>query len=300
MMTSHLPNFIIAGVTKGGTTSIFRYLAEHPHIFPSSKKEVSYFTSLRYKEQLPALSVYESFFKNYAGEQYRMEASPSYFCGGRKVAASIKERLGDLKIMLSMRNPVDRMFSKYTSLRGQLVLDKNLSFSEYIKRSEEFKKEMLYVRKKHIYGGFASGKYADFIEDWLEVFGKDLRVFFFEDLIKDNRAYLRNVCRWLGLDSSFYGNYNFVIENKSRQANNLFLHSFALKLNKKIDSFLIRHYNLKGVLRDAYYAFNKSNERLRMSQEERSYLIDFFKPYNEKFFEILARNGYEYIPDWSS
>ncbi len=300
-MERQRPNLIIAGVSKCGTTSTFRYLSEHPDIFPASKKEVSYFKPLRFNKELKPWSVYESYFKGYGGEQYCMEASTTYFAGGRKIAKYMKENLGHLKVMLFLRNPVDRMFSLYSYHKGELRLNKDITFSEYIRMSEKFNKEMLYKSdEKWIYSGIASGKYADFIEDWLDAFGTNLGVFFFEDLKKDNRNFIRKMCEWLAVDSSFYDNYNFVVENKTRQAKNKMLHKVVLQLNEKFEEFFIKHYHIKEKLRGMYYAFNKSDEKLIVSVEERKYLLELFRPNNTKFYQILKRHGYSYFPDWNS
>jgi hypothetical protein len=167
--------------------------------------------------------------------------------------------------------------------------------------SEAYNEEMLNKSdKKWIYSGIVSGKYSDFIGDWLDAFGANLGVFFFEDLKRDNRSFIRKMCEWLAVDPSFYDNYNFVIENKTRQAKNKMLHKLVLRLNHKLEEFFIRHYHIKEKLREIYYAFNNSDDQLSMSKEERNYLLQHFSPHNKRFFQTLKQHGYSYFPDWSS
>ncbi len=112
MLNPSLPNFIIAGVNKAATTSVFMYLSQHPDICPSSIKEVQYFLPVRYRaDQLPPIEEYLQYFNHCGQEKYRMEATGKYFYGGQKTARIIKDTCGDINILLTFRNPVDRLFS---------------------------------------------------------------------------------------------------------------------------------------------------------------------------------------------
>ena len=57
-----LPNVIIGGTQKAGTTSLFRYLADHPSVCPSSIKEVDFFLKYNDEIDMGAVKEYESFF----------------------------------------------------------------------------------------------------------------------------------------------------------------------------------------------------------------------------------------------
>src|SRR5688500_8554449 len=63
-----LPNLIIAGVPKGGTTSLFRYLAQHPDICAARNKELRYFDAVRYGEPVAPLSSYAEHFGHWTGQ----------------------------------------------------------------------------------------------------------------------------------------------------------------------------------------------------------------------------------------
>src|SRR3954452_21837040 len=112
--SERLPNLGIAGVSKGGTTSLFRYLAQHHDICPSEVKEVRYFEPLRYGEALASIETYARRFEHCAGRRYRMEGTPSYFGGGRSVASAVRETLGDdARVLVCLREPVRRCWSWY-------------------------------------------------------------------------------------------------------------------------------------------------------------------------------------------
>src|SRR4028119_1824807 len=93
MADQRLPNLIIAGVAKAGTTSLFNYLAQHPEVFPSDVKETRYFDALRFGEQLDPLERYAEYFRRRTSERYAVEATPSYFQGGSRTAGAIRPAL---------------------------------------------------------------------------------------------------------------------------------------------------------------------------------------------------------------
>ena len=74
---------IIAGVNKAGTTSLFVSLSTHPDVAPSSIKETGYFLPARYGRPLEPSSVWDGYFADAGDRPVHLEATPSYFYGGR-------------------------------------------------------------------------------------------------------------------------------------------------------------------------------------------------------------------------
>src|SRR2546421_11902695 len=109
-----LPNLLIIGARKGGTTSLHKYLALHPQIFMSKQKELSFFDE-RIRWQL-GLEWYKSNFD--ASYLINGEASPQYARYPRTlgVPEKIKSVLGSPKLIYAIRDPVDRILSDYTQM----------------------------------------------------------------------------------------------------------------------------------------------------------------------------------------
>ena len=105
------PNLFIAGVPKAGTTSLFHYLALHPDVFPSSRKEPGFFHPFKIKDMDSNLEAYKKFFVGYSGQKYAMEATPGYFYGGKESATAIDNYSPESKIIIVLSNPVERLFS---------------------------------------------------------------------------------------------------------------------------------------------------------------------------------------------
>ena len=110
-----LPNFIIAGAQKGGTTSLFGYLEGHPQCLPASTKEVHYFDKnfdrgeSWYRMHFPPRSRISP---NANPPRLSFESSPYYMCEPR-VPARMQELLPNVKLIFLLRNPVNRAYSHY-------------------------------------------------------------------------------------------------------------------------------------------------------------------------------------------
>ena len=127
-----LPTFLIIGVSKGGTTSLFRYLTQHPDIDPPLIKEINYFNSInRHFGEYLFLYWYKSFFptvferyrhrRKYKRELITGEATTHYiFNGNRRIPAMVRKLMPSVKLIVLLRNPIDRAYAHYHMLvRGR-------------------------------------------------------------------------------------------------------------------------------------------------------------------------------------
>jgi hypothetical protein len=120
-----LPNFIVIGAAKAGTTALYWYLAEHPAVFMSPVKETNYFAyglnengGLLYGDPdvhrfpIKTFPEYEGLFADAGGAKAVGEASPIYLeCP--EAASRIRQRLPAVQLICSIRHPVDRAYSDY-------------------------------------------------------------------------------------------------------------------------------------------------------------------------------------------
>lgn len=105
-----LPNFLIVGAEKAGTTTLARMLAQHPDIFMCEPKEPRFFTDHNWDK---GVQWYENLFEDAEGYKAIGEASPAYTWGSDLVPKRIYETLGDIKYIYIVRHPVERMISHY-------------------------------------------------------------------------------------------------------------------------------------------------------------------------------------------
>jgi hypothetical protein len=294
-----LPNLLIIGVAKAGTTSMYRYLGQHPDIGTADAKELRYFSALRYGEELGPIEGYSKHFEHCTNERYRMEATPGYYAGGRTVADAIETMLPSPRVLVLFRDPVDRCWSWFRFVRSTARIPKDMGFSEYIQRCEELNREGVDgQRVNQPFWGLGGGCYDNWLEAWLDVFGDRFRVGFFEDLVRDPRAATEETCRWLGIDPSPCATVRYHVENKTVQYKNKPLQKAALAVNRHSERFFTRHPGVKRALRSAYYRVNSEDFDNRMTVSERDRLREFYAPHNERLAAMLADAGHRACPDW--
>lgn len=294
-----LPNLVIAGVGKAGTTSLFWYLSQHPDVCGSSVKEPRYF---RYRDdpeaELPPLSEYASHFSHCGSQRYVMEASPQYFKGGPRTIAAMRATLPDPRVILMFRDPVARMWSEYRFKRSHMTVPQDMTFDAYVARCERVRDERrARTGADADYYTLAGGFYADLVGAWLEAFGDDIRVLFFEDMVNDAPAFVAGVCRWLGIDDAVAASLTYSVENKTEGFRSGSLQRLALSANKEGGALRNRR-RLKAPLRRAYYAINKSRAPEHMTPEIRHRLRKAFGPSNAALAERLRALGYDPLPSW--
>jgi hypothetical protein len=161
------PDFIIIGAQKGGTTSLYRYLTEHPDVAGASKKEVHFFDR-QYKR---GMSWYLSHFPERGAAAVVGEASPNYLFHP-EVPARIRRDVPNAKLIALLRNPVDRAYSQY-QMRLRRVGTK--TFEEDIDQEFERLQTLDCVpgpeKGHHTY--VARGVYVDQIQRWLAEFPRE-------------------------------------------------------------------------------------------------------------------------------
>ena len=298
-MNSRLPNLIIGGVHKAGTTSLFVYLSKHPEVCASHIKEIGFFMPLRDGGTLPPIDEYQSYFRHCNEEKYVMEASPSYLYGKDKIAGAILEHCGRAKVIMILREPVDRLSSFYNHIRSKTMLEEKVEMSDFIKKSiagiYETSNQNYFTR------GVREGFYSDFLQDWIDLFGEDLKIVFFDDLKKDPMGLTTSIAKWLNIDSTVYKASDFSVENKTVYYKNKSLHKVILNINKKMEAFWRKNHSLKKKLRSFYYSFNADQSSgEKMDDNTKQLLTDLYKPYNNKLKELLTKQGYTNLPAWIS
>lgn len=301
-----LPNLVIAGVVKAGTTSIYSYLSLHPDICCSSVKETCYFSyyrydewDSRYKNSEDPFQQYQNYFNHYNNQKYVMEATPGYFEGGRKVAQTIKETLGDnVKIIIILREPISRLVSFFKYKKSMLELDPEISLSEYLEKCEALPPQERIKNENDTYWGIEGGFYANYLEDWLDVFGDSIYIAFLDDLKNNPQLFLSKICNWLEIDSKVFESQELTVENKSLNYKNKYLQELALFINFKAEKFWRANAGLKRALRNVYYSFNSAPHQEEINEQTLDYLRSLYHPYNQKLAAQLLARDYTELPKW--
>ena len=296
-----LANLIIAGVNKAGSTSLFHYLSAHPEVCGSIDKETCYFLPVLYNQPLPPISEYESQFRNCHSGTYRMEATPGYVTGGEKMAAQISETLGEVKIIIILKEPVDRLVSFYKRKKATLQLPQEMSFREYVERCTQMTPQELSQRENHLYSALKTGEYDTFLEPWLERFKTTLKIVFFDDLKQNPEKFMTGLASWLKIDSSYYSGFDFDIKNKSINYKNRFLQQMAVSVNRAGKHFWRSNPGFKKNLMGLYYKLNGADfSKDDIDPATLNFLKDFYRPHLLHLESMLSRYGINEKPSWLS
>jgi len=294
-----VPNVVVVGVSRAGTTSMFNALAWHPEVCGSDIKEVRYFTPLRYGQPLAPLEDYASHFRQFSGQPIVLEATPGYFYGGRTTAATLKEVCPGVRAVVSLREPKSRCWSwfRFVKSRGRIPVD--LSFSDYLDRCEELRATGTDGDfENQAYWGLGGGCYSEWLDDWMSELGPRLRVVLFDDFASDPHQTMKQLCAWLEIEGGVFDAYRFNVDNKTALYRNRRLQMTAVRMNRGAERFFRRHPEVKRRLRQAYYLMNKADDERSMTNADEARLREFYEPYNAVLAAQAATIGVELPPSW--
>lgn len=288
-----LPNLIIAGVHKAGTTSLYHYLGRHPDIYPSPRKELQFFSRMANHGITLPLSELAAQFRHSRGERYRMYASPDYLCARGRIAELVRENLPEAKIIVILRDPVDRLVSMYDRAIAHSELPEGFSFDEFVDASLKWRPgdggSYVYTR------GLQDGFYVNYLRTWKAVFGDDLKVLFFDDLKASGKALTGLVCEWLGLDTACLDSHAFEVENRTLHYRNKQLHRLLTHVYMRTESFWRKHYELKNGIRTVYNRLNGGTAARDANTAAMEELRKVYAPYNAELRQFLAPQE---LPTW--
>lgn len=295
MAKEKLPNFLIVGAAKCGTTPLYFYLKQHPDIFIPEMKECRFFSEMPpfsgpqskiyRKRSTHTLDQYKLLFSGSSKEKTLGDASPDYLYFYERSIRNIKKLLGDPKIIIILRNPVDRAFSNYLHLvRGGW---EELSFEDALESEEKIKKDnWLWVRYyKDI------GFYYLQVKAYLDSF-KHVKVYIYDDFKKDNLRILKDIFTFLEVETSFVPDTKTKY-NISGIPKNRFLHKMITKSNliKSIISPIVS----LGISKENRIKLieslgSKLLTRPEMKPETREYLKELYQEDILKLQELLKRD----------
>ncbi|MEM9543611.1 MAG: sulfotransferase [Cyanobacteria bacterium P01_E01_bin.42] len=208
-----LPNFLIIGVPKSGTTSLYHYLTQHPQIYMSPVKEPNFlafvgkhpeFCGPKGKDiwinnqSIVDFQKYQALFDKVDGEKAIGEASILYLYLP-ETPKHIQHYLPDVKLIAILRHPVDRAFSHYVHLRRtgeEWLTDFTLALDEEEKRWNRGWAPAWCYQKL--------GLYSPQLERYLQIFPRDrIRVYLYDDWLNQPLNVLNDLFTFLEVDSEF-------------------------------------------------------------------------------------------------
>lgn len=294
---SPLPNLIIAGVNKAGTTSLFSYLAQHPAVCTSTIKETGYFLTYRYAEPPLPWAEYRAYFAHCRNRPVILEATPGYYYGGRAMTTALQEKLGPVNILLIFRDPVTRLISYFKSQKALLRFAQDMTLAEYVTACEAIPAGERWRREHNPYWGVEGGYYDRYLLPWLEQFAPDrLYITFFEHFRQQPRQVLLEIGRWLDLPPAGFDQIHLSVENRSVNYRLRPLQQLALRLNRRAEVVWRANPRLKQRLRALYFRLNGRAFAEEIDPALIAALQERYAPANKALADLLAEWGYR--SDW--
>jgi len=238
-----LPAFLIIGTQKGGTYSLYNYLLKHPSVHPAYTKEIRYFDRYYHRGENWYAANFPTILSKFLSKTKKTsfltgEATHDYLFHN-VVPKRVKKDLPNVKLVVTLRNPVDRAYSHYNNRKrsGQ----EKLSFEEAIKIHDSRIQKSWWHHQRFSY--LKRGLYAEQLEYWFKYFPR----------------------------KQF-----FIVETKEMETNfSQFYDELCAFLEIKKYPIDYKKYNI-----------GKYNQ---MNPKTRQFLVEYFKPYNQKLYDLLGR-----------
>lgn len=259
-----LPDFYILGAAKSGTSSLYEYLIQHPFIHSAFTKEPRFFDKYFYKGinwykiQFPT-KIQKFIDEKFLKKKFLTGESTVRYLDHPFVPQRIKKITPNAKFIILLRNPIDRAFSHYTMMEHKHKED--LSFDEAIsKESERTREEFAMMEKDENY---YSSEY-------------------YHHAYLDRGIYYKKIEKWFKV---FPKEQFLIIQSEELFKNPNETYQQIIKF-LNLPDWKLKNYSIVGP---------GKYKKQKISNEARKKLTEFFKPHNERLFELLRKKF-----DWNN
>ncbi|SMC07938.1 Sulfotransferase domain-containing protein [Sulfobacillus thermosulfidooxidans DSM 9293] len=286
------PNLFIVGAAKSATTSLAYALARHsqifmkvkePHYFPTKHRVYPVGGPPGTTKPIFNLECYLKLYSEAQNEKYLLDATVEHLYYNA-CARDIYEFNNDAKILIILRNPIDRAFSSYKHVlrdgREKLSFEESLALEE----------ERIKANWGTIWRFKDVGLYYESVKTYLDVFDSKAKVILTDEFEHDQKRVLEDIFTWLGLEFE-------PVESETRY-NVSGIPTFRLKLINKMRSTPILNKLLEVVVSETQYeAFERANVKpVVMKPETREYLRSYFRDNLEKLGPLINKD----LSSWNS
>ena len=284
------PNFFIVGAPKAGTTSLYEYLTNIPGIYMSPVKELHFFSKATLPENHPVHPIrdkkkYLSLFHNVKDEKIIGEASPSYLADP-EAPKLIHDVSPDAFILISLRDPVERMFSHFL----MQIRDGRMNFPFRNELQTAFSKNVdLSKRRMRL----ELGEYYEPIKRYQNIFGtKRVKIIIFEEFIKHTKQTVEEIIKFVGLNPENL-NFNDIPHNPFFEDGDIIRQ--RIRTSRTLEKFVKRTTtkNMRDIIREKFF-INKV-KKPKMEEKDRQTLIEYYRADVEKLQKLLGRK-----PPWKN
>jgi len=284
MMNNKLPNFLIVGAAKCGTSSLHNYLNQHPDVFMPTftpegvkVKEPRFLVKEKLQKRLPKgiwnYEDYKLLFNSVTNEIAIGESTVLYLYYHNEAIKNIKKYLGeDVKIIIMLRNPIDRAYSAYsfasrTPQENQTFKEALINARERFDKDETLSPMILYKEL---------GLYYKMVKDYMESF-KDVHVILYDDFILQTNLEVTRVFDFLKIINTNDINTNKIINSGGKQWNSKFMKKLLMRegVLKKILKMLLPKKSRVSIKNGLISSFTSKADSIDKSIKKE--LLDYYK-----------------------
>lgn len=278
------PNLFIVGAIRAGTTSLYEYLKEVPSVYMTPIKEPNFFIKNVDRKQLHTKPItnkkkYLNLFSKAKNETVIGEASPTYLWDPDSPKL-IKNSVSHAKIIIILRNPIERAYSHYLMLLGHGSI--NLSFEESIAKSIKLPRNDFSSRI------ISAGMYYDQVKRYYEIFELNkIKVIIFEEFVSNPLPFFKSILKFLEVEEiippSLGKIYNQFTLPRGKISSRILQNTTVKKMGKKFIPMSLGELAIKKVL-------GKKSEKPELSDEIKTKLEEIYHD-DIKKLELLLRRS---------
>jgi hypothetical protein len=299
-----LPNFLIIGTAKSGTSSLYHYLVQHPQVFMCFPKEPTFFghegesglfngpgdNDEHYRTRMiTRFGAYAALFRGVKQEKAVGEASIFYLYL-RKAPATIKKYVPHATMFAVLRNPADRAYSNYLHLRRQMR--EPYTFT----RALDEERARIANNWNEFWHYKSLGFYYEQVKRYFETFGRQqVNIYLYEDLQKHPLSVMKNIFEILEIDTSFVPDvsrkYNVSFLPKNRAFGKLMSYAARVTVGSKKYLPKTQHWRVRKGLRfiDRAETLNRVPPP-PMPEDIRNVLLEDYREDILRLEELLQRD----------
>lgn len=297
-----VPNFIICGAPKSGTSSLFRWIADHPDALGSSEKETYVCVdpgSHMYDEKLHisrGVKSYSAFFPSVertAGKSVILESTPGYMYY-RTALNSIPFLSSSPKCLFVLREPGNQIYSLFNYFKNNWSwIDNKMTFEQYLAALRSGVERDVFKGNELASNALENARYVDHLRRWKAALGEErMKVCDFDDLKNDHVTFTKSIAQWLGLDPTFYDDYPFPRDNETYAVKISWLQKFNVFIRAVIPRGLTYDF-----IRVLYRKINTSPP-VGPSDHEKIIISGLSKSFKDANDELRKEFGLK-LPGWS-
>ncbi len=290
-----MPNLFIVGAPKSGTSFLYENLKKHPQILMGIKEMQYWASDWHFPKGSMDEAYYFSFFKHASSYRYAGEATVSNLAS-KNAAKAIYQFNPDAKIIISLRNPVDMIYSMY----GQMLFNGSEDLPTFEEALAAEKERKNWQRIPALISGPVEfllyrelAAYTNQVKRYLDYFGnKNVLILYFDDLKEDADKFMQKVYDFLNLDIPAKGITSKV--NAAKKARSGMLTKFiAVRSHWKIQIAKIlipsrrKRYQIASFLGKIN---QKAIEQKPMQAATRAMLLDYFRPEIKSLEKLLGKD----------